>query len=70
MAFDATEYKKKFNRDKYAEFKIRIPKSKKDVLDGLVQTTGKSINRIFVDAVEKMHGVDLTIVESELEQLK
>lgn len=70
MAFDANKYKRDFNKEKYAEIKIRIPKSKKSELDALVASTGKSANRIFIDAVEKIHNVDLTIVESDLEQLK
>ena len=68
MAFDANKYKRDFNKEKYAEIKIRIPKSKKSELDALVASTGKSANRIFIDAVEKIHNVDLTIVESDLKQ--
>lgn len=68
MAFDANQYKNQFNKDTYANFKIRVPKSKKQVIDELAQLTGKSINRLFVEAVEKMYHVDLTIVESELMQ--
>lgn len=68
MAFDANKYKRDFNKERYAEIKIRIPKSKKSELDALVASTGKSTNRIFIDAVEKIHNVDLTIVESDLKQ--
>lgn len=68
MAFDANQYKKEFNKVKYAEFKIRIPKEKKEEIDHLVRVTGKSTNRLFVEAVEKVHNVDLTLVMSELEQ--
>ena len=68
MAFDANQYKNQFNKETYANFKIRVPKSKKQVIDDLAQSTGKSINRLFIEAVEKMHHVDLTIVESELMQ--
>lgn len=70
MAFDSNAYKNQFNKDKYANYKIRVPKEKKSVIDDLVISTGKSINRIFVEAVEKIYHIDLTIVESELEQFK
>ena len=70
MAFDSNAYKNKFNKEKYANYKIRIPKEKKSVIDDLIISTGKSVNRIFIEAVEKVHYVDLTIVESELEQFK
>ena len=68
MAFDANKYKREFDKEKYANFKIRIPKSKKEEIEHLMAITGKSANRLFVDAVEKLYHVDLTIVESELEQ--
>ena len=67
--FDATKYKTQYNKEKYYNAKIKIPKEKKEVLDALVETTGKSINRLFVEAVEKQHNVDLTIVEERLKQL-
>lgn len=70
MSFDQNQYKKEFEKEKYAILKVRIPRSKKEILDGLTETTGKSINRIFVESVEKTHHVDLTIVESELKQSK
>lgn len=69
MAFNSNQYKREFEKEKYAHFKIRIPKSKKEEIDHLMAITGKSANRLFVEAVEKLHHVDLTIVESELEQL-
>lgn len=62
------EYKKQYDKAHYSEIKIRIPKDKKPIIDTLVETTHKSINRIFVEAVEKVHNVDLTIVESKLKQ--
>ena len=68
MAFDATKYKNDFAKERYASIKVNIPKAKKQVLKDLSETTGKSINRIFIEAVERVHNVDLTIVESELMQ--
>ena len=67
MAFDANKYRRDFEKEKYAVVKVRIPKQKKPVLDELAEATGKSINRIFIDAVEKVHGVDLTIVLEQSE---
>ena len=62
----SSDYKKQYERENYALLKIRIPKSKKAVVDALVETQHKSINRIFIDAVEKTYNVDLTLVESKL----
>lgn len=60
--FDATKYKNEYNKEKYYNAKIKIPKEKKEVLDALAKSTGKSINRLFVEAVEKVHSVDLGAV--------
>lgn len=68
MAFDSNKYKREFEKEKYATFKVRIPKPKKAEIEHLTTITGKSANRLFIEAVEKLHHVDLTIVESELEQ--
>ena len=66
MAFNATKYKNDFAKERYASVRLNIPKCKKQVLTELSETTGKSINRLFIEAVERVHNVDLTIVESEL----
>ena len=66
---DVQKYRNKFNRENYYEVKVRLPKEKKQVMEELAETTGKSINRIFIEAVEKQHNVDLTIVEEKLKQL-
>ena len=66
--FDPTRYKSEYNSQNYSNLKIRIPKEKKAVIDALVESTGKSINRLFIEAVEKHYKVDLTIVESKLKQ--
>ena len=68
--FDSTKYKSNYNAQNYYGIKIRLPKEKRNVIDKLVETTGKSINRIFIEAVEKQHNVDLTIVEEKLNSLK
>lgn len=67
--FDSNKYKSSYNAQNYYGIKIRLPKEKRDIIDELTKTTGKSINRIFIEAVEKQHNVDLTIVEEKLKQL-
>lgn len=67
--FDSNKYKNEYNKSNYHSIKLRLPKEKKAVIDALVETTGKSINRLFIEAVEKQHHVDLTFVEEKLEQL-
>lgn len=66
--FDAQKYKNQYNKASYYEVKVRLPKEKREIMEALVTTTGKSINRLFIEAVEKTHNVDLTIVESKLKQ--
>ena len=67
--FDAQQYSNKYNRETYYEVKVRLPKEKKQVMKELSELTGKSINTIFIEAVEKQHNVDLTLVREKLEQL-
>lgn len=64
------EYKQKHDKETYYHIRLRIPKEKKEVIEELAETTHKSINRIFIEAVEKQHNVDLTIVEEKLNSLK
>ena len=66
--FDQTKYINEYKKAHYATIKVNIPKDKKLILQELSKTTGKSINRLFIEAVEKVHNVDLTIVESKLRQ--
>ena len=70
LAFDSNAYKRAYEKEKYAIYKVRIPKEKKAVIDDLVISTGKSANRIFVESVEKMYHIDLTIIDPDLEQFK
>lgn len=67
--FDAQKYSNQYNKNNYYEVKVRLPKDKKQTMKELSERTGKSINALFVEAVEKQHGVDLTIVEEKLKQL-
>lgn len=66
MAKQNYDYINQYNRNNYIRVGVRIPKEKKEVLDQLLETTGKSINRLFIDAVEKQYNVDLTLVMSKL----
>lgn len=66
--FDVSKYKNQYDKENYYSAKIKIPKEKKAVIDALVETTGKSINRIFIEAVEKQHNVDLTLIDKKLKQ--
>lgn len=66
--FNQNQYKQKHDKESYHHIRLRIPKEKKIIIDELMETTGKSINRLFIEAVEKVHNVDLTIVEEKLKQ--
>lgn len=59
-----------YNKANYERIYIRVPKTKKAILEELSRTTGKSINRLAIDALEKTYNIDLTIVESKLRQSK
>lgn len=65
---NTTKYKNEYVKKTYARIPINIPKEKKAVLEELAMKYDKSINRIFIDAVEHVYGVDLTLVESKLKQ--
>ena len=61
-------YVQSWVKDNYYTAKVQIPKEKKEVLQELAQATGKSINRLFIDAVEKQYHVDLTFTDKRLGQ--
>lgn len=63
---NSTQYKNEYNKNNYCRISIVIPKEKKEVIERLKETEHKSTNQIFISAVEKHYGVDLTIVESKL----
>lgn len=67
--FDANQYKNQYNKDNYYSVKLRIPKEKKELIEALAKSTDKSINRLFIEAVEKQYHIDLTIIEEKLKQL-
>lgn len=59
---EESKYKKinEYNKDHYFKLAIRIPKSKRDELDVLSQKLGKSVNALFIEAVEAQYGIDIT----------
>lgn len=64
-SFDQAEYLRQYKKDRYYEFKVTMPKEKKTVLEALSETTHKSINRLFIEAVEQKYNVDLTNIEKQ-----
>lgn len=62
--FDQAEYIRQYKKDHYYQFKVNIPKEKKIILEALSETTHKSINRLFIEAVERQYGVKLTFTEN------
>lgn len=55
-------------KDNYYTAKVQVPKEKKEVLQELSKATGKSINRLFIDAIEKQYNVDLTLTDKRMGQ--
>ena len=55
-AFDATEYKNKFQKEKYDRIIVNVPKGQKKVIDDYAKEKNyKSLNSFVVDAInEKM----------------
>lgn len=55
--FNPTEYKNNFNKTNYYEFKLRIPKESKEILERLSLENNISINKLVIDAIEKTYNV-------------
>jgi len=67
MAFDQQKYKDGFNKDKYDNVSLRLPKGKKELLKqiaidrnirdpkGLI-----SVNRTIINAIEQTYNIDLS----------
>ena len=66
IMFNQNEYNNEYKKKNYERIYIRVPKSKKAVLEALAKEQGKSVNRLTIDALEKTYNIDLTIVESKL----
>lgn len=60
MSFDQTAYINEYNKAAYEAITIRVPKGKKKLLKEYASKTGKSVNSIFIEAVELQCGIDLS----------
>ena len=47
------ESKNKYLREKVDEFKVRVPKGQKVVIQEYAKSKGKSLNRFVIDLIEK-----------------
>ena len=51
-AFDATEYKNKYQKEKYDRIIVNVPKGEKDIINEDAKRKGyKSLNSYIVDAI-------------------
>ena len=51
-AFDATQYKNQFQKEKYDRIIVNVPKGQKDVIQTYAKEQGyKSLNAIVVDCI-------------------
>lgn len=53
MAFNQQDYKNEFNRLKYDEIKLRVPKGKKAEIVEAAAKMGLSINQYIIRLIEK-----------------
>ena len=54
-----------YNRENYFQVALRIPKSKKQMLQELADLEGTSINKLIISAIEKQYGIDLSRKDSK-----
>lgn len=47
------ETKKRYLKEKIDEFKVRVPKGQKVVIQEYAKSKGKSLNRFVIDLIEK-----------------
>ena len=47
------ETKKRYLKEKVDEFKVRVPKGQKVVIQEFAKNQGKSLNRFVIDLIEK-----------------
>lgn len=57
--FNKKEYDKQFNKEKYDEMKIVVPKGNKRLLKEYAEANGLSMADLIVAAVKRMYGIDL-----------
>lgn len=58
---NTTEY----NKQNYYTITVRVPKSKKELLQKLAHEERRSINQIAIYAIEKYYNIDLTTIEED-----
>lgn len=57
--FNKKEYDKQFNKEKYDEMKIVVPKGNKRLLKEYAEANGLSMADLIIAAVKRMYGIDL-----------
>lgn len=57
--FNKKEYDKQFNKEKYDEMKIVVPKGNKRLLKEYAEANGLSMADLIVAAVKRQYGIDL-----------
>ena len=62
------DYKTSYDRENYGKVCLRIPKECYTTVQELAEEKGKSINRLFIEAVEQVYNVDLTHKAVSLEK--
>lgn len=53
MAKNSTDYKRKFNAEKYDRLEITVPKGKKSIIKEFAESKGKSVNGFVNEAVDE-----------------
>ena len=53
------EYKNNFNRENYYSVTLRIPKAYQAQLQELAKSKNKSLNQLFIEAINKAYDIDL-----------
>lgn len=49
-----------YNKENYYSVTLRLPKSKKELLQELAKKERRSINQLITIAIEKQYGIDLS----------
>jgi len=60
MAFDKYSYINQHKRDNYTRLSILVPKQKGELINNFAKQQGKSVNQLFISAVEAQYGIDLS----------
>lgn len=60
MAFDPVQYVNDYKRQNYDRIVALVPKGKGKVIKDYAKTQGKSVSQVVVEALESVHGLDLS----------